>query len=233
MRHAVRTTTIAALPLLAAALSACGGGHRLADYDFSGRSVAVTHFPTPAPLLRTGGYDVDADDEDGALMTVILAGSRIAREVEARRARSRLDSAATRVDITSRVADRTLQRGSRYLGARPVAEEADPDYLLEVDVWSLGIDVRSDNAFVFVSGEVVLLDRRTGSEIWHSEVRRYDPLTPDAGDTGPVPSDIVTAGALGSMSVADFERILERLADHTADVMANELRSDLRDVRRR
>lgn len=229
-RPTIRTRTSMALVVLGATLAGCGGGHRLADYDFAGRSVAVTHFPAPAPLLRTGSYAVEAQDD--ALMTVIVAGSRVAREVEARRARARLDSAATRMDITTRVAERALERGSRYLGARPVLEVAGADYLLEVDVWSLGIDARSDQAYLFVSGEVILLDGRTGSEIWHSEVRRHDPLTPDVRDSGVVPADIVTAGVLGTVSVDDFERVLERLSDHAADVMVNELRSDLRVVRR-
>ena len=230
-RPGTRTRVGAALVLSTAILSGCGGGHRLSDYQFADRTIAVTHFPAPSPLLRTGGYDVDAQDD--ALLTVLVAGSRIAREVEARRARSRLDSAATRVDITTRVAERSLQRATRYLGARPVEDRRAADYLLEIDIWSMGIDARSDQAYLFVSGEAVLLDGRSGAEIWQSEVRSYDPLTPDIRDSGPIPADIMTAGALGTVSIGEFQRVLERLSDHAADVMVSELREDLRDVRRR
>lgn len=221
----------AVLPLLAlAGFSACGHGHHLGDYDFAGRTVAVTYFPAPPPELRTGGHgDVQGED---ALSTVLNAGSRIVREVEARRARARLDSAATRVDLAGRMAERTLERASRYLGARPVEDAAAADFLLEVDIRSAGIDVGADRAYLFVSGEAILLDRATGAEVWDQDVKGYDPLTPDVGGGGIVPEGVLTAGALSTLSVDEFQRILERLTDYTADRIARELREELRDVRR-
>lgn len=211
------------------ALAAGCGGHRLADYDFRDRTLAVVYFSAPAPELRTGGYGRDeASDPLGA---VVAAGGRIAREVQARRARARLDSAATRLDLASRFADRTLERAARYLGTRPVQERREADYLLEVDLRSMGLDARSDEAYLFVSGEAVLLDARTGTEIWDVDVRGWDPVTPELAND-PVLGDILTAGALGTLTVDDFERILTRLSDITADRIGRELREDLRDTRR-
>jgi hypothetical protein len=218
----------AAVLLVAGTAAACGGRHHLGDYDFGGRTVAVASFPAPGPELRTRNYGSSSEDALGA---VLAAGGRVAREMEGRKARARLDSAASRIDVASRVADRTLERASRYLGARAVPEEREADFILEVDLRSLGIDVRRDNSLVFVSGEAILLDGRTGREIWNQEVRSYDPITSDMVDT-PVLEDILTAGALSSVSVADFERILGRLADYAADRITRELREDLRDARR-
>ena len=216
-------------PLALFVLAAAGcGGHRLADYDFRDRTLAVVYFSAPAPELRTGGYDVDADDP---LVAVVAAGGRIAREVQARRARARLDSAATRLDLGTRLADRTLERASRYLGTRPVEDRREADYLLEVDVRRMGLNAGHDEAHLFVDGEAVLLDARTGAEIWDADVRGWDPVTPDLA-SDPMLGDILTAGALGTISVDDFERLLTRLSDYAADRIARELRGDLRDARR-
>jgi hypothetical protein len=77
---------------------------------------------------------------------VVAAGSRVAVELEGRRARARVDSAATSLGLGARVAERTLERTSLYMGARPVPDRDGADYLLEVDVRSLALDVRGDRA---------------------------------------------------------------------------------------
>jgi hypothetical protein len=212
-------------------LAACGGGHRLADYEFAGRTVGVTYFAAPAPQLRTGGYGGELQGDD-ALTAVVNAGSRIAREVGARGARSRLDSAATRLDLAGRMADRTLERASRYLGARPVDDASAADFILEVDVRSLGIDASGDRAYLFVTAEAILLDRRTGREVWDMDVRGYDPLTPGIDGGGVVPGGVITAASLSTVSVEEFERLLEGLTDYVGDRISRELREELRKVRR-
>ncbi|MFW5946843.1 MAG: hypothetical protein ACOCUW_00010 [Gemmatimonadota bacterium] len=218
---------LAVLGAATVALSACGG-HHLADYDFRDRTLAVVYFGTPRPDLVTGGYDLDTDNPVEA---VVSASGRILREVEARRARARLDSAATRVDLTARMADRTLDRAGRYLGTRPVQDEADADYLLEVDLFRTGLEARGRAAYLFVTGEVVLLDARTGREIWDRDLDGYDRVTPWVSGGPAMLGDVVTAGALNTVTVAEFERMLGGLADFVADRVARELREDLRDIR--
>lgn len=210
--------------------SACGGRHHLADYDFAGRSIAVVRLAPPAPELYTGGREITSDN---AIVAVIEAGSAVAVELESRRARSRLDSAAVTVDIASRLADGTLDRASRYLGTRPIESEDDADFLLEVDVERFGIDASgSGAASLFVEGEAILIDGRTGDEIWSEEVSAWDRLTPSVGGAGGTATGtIVTAAALTRITVEEFARILEQLADYAADVVTDELREDLRDVR--
>lgn len=218
----------ALIPVL---LTACGGRHHLKEYDFAQRSLAMVWAAPPTADLLTGPYGSSSAEHPVEL--VIQAGSQVAKELEARRARVRLDSAAVRVDVAELMAERTLDRASRYLGTRPVRAPAEASYLLELSVYELGIDARGDRAaYLYVDAEAVLLDAGTGREIWSEDIRGYDRLTPSLG-AGPVPTDILTAGALGSLSVDDFERLLERLGNYASDRITNELREDLRDARDR
>ena len=212
---------------LLGAIQGCGG-HHLAEYDFADQALAVVYFSAPAPELWTGGYSVEGDN---ALEMVMSAGGRVAREVEGRRAQARLDSAASRLDLAGRMADRTLERAGRYLGTRPVEEESEADYLLEVDVRRMGLDAGRTTADLVVVAEVVLLDARTGREIWNADVNGRDRLTPTVHSSLDVLEDVVTVGALSSVSVDEFEAILKGLTDFVADRVARELRSDLRSVR--
>lgn len=231
VRPAARRAPVRVLVLAVAASLACGGGHHLAEYDFGGGTLAMVDLGTPAPVLLTG--DVDVDTERGALETVLDAGSRAAKEVAARDARARLDSASARVDMGERMADRLLERAGRYLGTRAVEAASEADYLLELDVRDYGIDARGErDARLFVVAEAVLLHRRTGREIWNTEVRGRDRLTPSVEGSEHLPSDVFTAGGLARISVADFERILRGLADVSADAVTDQLREDLREVRR-
>lgn len=226
-----RRAPVRVLVLAVAGSLACGAGHQLADHDFAGGTLAVVDLGTPAPVLLTGGYDVDTDE--GALGAVLDAGSRAAREVAARKARARLDSAVARVDMGERMARRMLSRSSRYLGTRAVEAESEADYLLELDVRNHGIDARGGrDARLFVVAEAILIERRTGREVWNTEVRGRDRLTRAVRGIEEVPSDVFTAAGLTQISVADFEHILRGLADVSADAVTNQLREDLRDVRR-
>lgn len=224
-----RVAARAAAVALTLTVAGCGG-HHLAEYDFTDRTLAVVYFNAPAPELWTGGVDVDVD-RDNPLEAVMSAGGRVVREVEARRARARLDSAAVRVDLAERMAERTLERASRYLGTRPVESEAEADYLLEVDLRRMGLDAGQRAAYLFVVGEAVLLDNRTGREIWNQEVDAHDRLTPGMFGSPDLLGNVVTAGALSTVTVDEFERFLGGLTDFTADRIARELRADLRGAR--
>lgn len=225
------TGVAASLVFLAVAVgAACGGGHRLSEYDFAGGTLAMVDLGTPPPVLLTG--DVDVDTDEGALGAVLDAGSRAAKELSARKAGARLDSASRRVDMGEEMAERILERGSRYLGTTPAESEAEAEYLLELDVRDYGIDARGGrDARLFVVADVILLERRTGREIWNTEVRGRDRLVPSVEGVD-LPSDIFTAGGLTRISVDEFEGILRGLADVSADAVADQLREDLRDARR-
>ena len=217
------------LAVFALTTAACGG-HHLADYDFRNGTIAVVELPTARPEIWTGNHEIDADQNP--LISVIEAGSAVAVHLEARRARARLDSAAVRVDMSERMAGQALARASRYLGARAIEDDEAADYVLEIDVQQFGINASGGNATLYVDGEAILVHTRTGREIWNQEVSAWDQLTPSVNGAGAAGAGgILTAAALTRITVEEYERILEQLADYAADVMTQELREDLRDAR--
>lgn len=217
----------AALLLLAAA---CGGGHHLGEYDFAGRSMALVVLSPTAPILLTPNYDVKESDD--VISAVVKVGSKVARDVEGRRARARLDSAASRVSMADDLAKQTLERTSRYLGMRPVTSANGADFLLEIHLRNYGLDARGENAaYLFTNSEAVLLDRHTGREIWNVRVHGNDQLTPSMRGTGIPGGGIITAGTLRTVTVADFQEALNQLVALSSSRIADELRASLRDVR--
>ena len=217
------------LALLLAGAGACGK-HYLRDYQFADKSIGLVFLDPPAPELLHGWYNVDVGGN--AIQTVVRAGATVAKEIEAHRASARLDSAAARVDVPNRLAQRTLERASRYLGTRPIATPENADFVLEIQMQGFGIDARSNHAtYLYARAEAVLLDRRTGREIWSEEVRGSDRLTAFVVGTRNVPSAIFTAATLHNVSVADFERALDQLVAYTSSLITDELREKLRDVR--
>ncbi len=208
----------------------CGGKHYLNQYEFSGKTLALVFIDPPEPELLHGWYNIDVGDN--AITTVVNAGAKVAKEVVARRATARLDSATRRVNVATRMAERTTERASRYLGTRSVATADGADYVLEIQMRSFGIDARSNSAtYLYTRAEAVLLDRHTGREIWSEDVRGSNRLTPYVVGTGNAPSAIFTAGTLHTVTVADFEEALDQLVTLTSNLITNELREKLRDVR--
>src|SRR4051812_11612703 len=143
----------------------CGNKHYLNEYRFSQRTLAVVYIEPPAPKLLHGYYDLDNTVD--ALQSVARAAGGVAKEVSARRAMARLDSVIDLVDIEDLLANATVERADRYLGPRPAANEQSADFVLEVTMRSMGLDARSNTAaYMYTSAEAVLLDRRSGREIW-------------------------------------------------------------------
>jgi hypothetical protein len=215
-------------PLLV--LAGCGGRHHLAQYQFSGRSLALVYIEQPSAELRSGWYRLGSSDN--AVQSVVKAGATVAKEIEARRASTRLDSAARMVDVPTLLARRTLERASRYLGTRAVESPDSADFVLEVHLRSFGIDVRSEHAaYLYASAEAVLSDRKTGREIWSEDVTGRDRLTPWVLGTDNLPSAVFTAATLHTVGVADFQEALHQLVTYTSNLITGELREKLRGVR--
>ena len=228
MRHMTRLYALtAAVGLLAT--SACGPHYHLNEYTFADHTLALVVLGTPSPNLITGSYDLRSDD---VVELAAKVGSKAVKDVEARRARARLDSATSHMRLTDSLAMRALDRASRYLGVRPTRSAADADYLLEIHMRNYGIDASgSGAASLYTNAEAVLLDRRTGREIWNVKVHGTDRLTPRVRGTGDVGGSILAAGSLRTMTVQDFEQALDQLMSLSANVVADELRSALRDAR--
>src|SRR3954468_2746751 len=171
-----RSSTRAVLAALLLA-TACGGPrHHLNEYTFADHTLSVVVIGTPAPGLVTGGVDLRAED---VIELAAKMGSKAVKDVEARRARTRMDSATARMRLTDSLAKRTIERASRYLGVRAVPPTEDADFLLEIRMRNFGLDASGDGvAALYTNAEVVLLDRHTGREIWNVLVHGTDRLTP-------------------------------------------------------
>jgi hypothetical protein len=222
-----RTLLIAALLV---AVSGCGPKHYLAEYQFAEKSLALSFIEQPTPELLTGLYDLRVSRNP--VTTIARVGGGVAKEVQARKAGARLDSAARRVDVPTLLAQRTLERSAMYLGARPVPTTKDADFILEINMRGFGIDARSPHAaYLYTRAEAVLLDRRTGREIWSVDIRGTDRMTPFIVGTREIPSSIFTAATIHSVSVADFQEALEQLVASSSNAITNQLRDKLRDVR--
>jgi hypothetical protein len=208
----------------------CGGHNHLSEYSFTSRSMALVYVAPPRPELVTGWYDVPNIDDPVA--AVVATGSGIAKEVAGRKARTRLDSATSLVNVDSLISSRTLERASRFLGTQPSLDRSNADFLLEVDMHSSGIDIRGSRAaYLFMNATAVLLDAHTGREIWSFNVDGRNRLTPFLYGGNRAPDGAITAGVLSTVSVADFQRALEQLADFSSNEITDRLRQALRDAR--
>src|SRR6476469_8928041 len=190
----------------------CGGGHHLAEYPFASRTLAVVYIAPGSPELLTSYYDLSSSQNP--ITAVVRAGADVAREREGRRANARLDSAAARIDIPTVLAQRTLERASRYLGTRPIKDENQADYLMEVRMGRFGINAKADEAaYLFTFAESVLIDRRTGREIWNVNIHGRDRLTPYVESDSHIPGSLITASTLGSVGAAAFQNEHNQLID--------------------
>jgi hypothetical protein len=213
-------------------LTACGGQrHHLGEYSFAERSLGLVYVATPAPVLYTGSYGISRDDDP--MTAVMRAGAGVAKSVEARKANARLDSANARLNVADVLAKRTVERAGRYLGMRSAGPTEVADFVLEIQMRNFGIDASGASAaYLYTNAEAVLLERRTGREIWSAKVHGTDRLTPAVYGANRVPGTIITAGTLTTVSVADFQAALDQLATLSSTVIADRLRAALRDARR-
>jgi hypothetical protein len=232
-RHheAFRTTRSISITLTVILLTtACGRKQYLAQYQFSERTLAMVYLEPPSPELLTGFYDVPRSTDP--VQVAMRVGGGVAKEIQVSKASARLDSAARHVDIPTLLAQRTLDRASRYLGTRPVTSANDADYILEINMRHFGIDARYATAtYLYTRAEAVLIDRRTGREIWSVDVRGNDRLTPWVHGNQDIPSSVISAATISTVSVGDLREALDQLVTSSSNAITNELRDKLRGVR--
>lgn len=224
---------IAAVPLL----SACSHAQHLGEYDFRGRTIsAATIAPAQPEVLSGMRLHVDPDDPVRAVLRV---STEIAREATAQDVRSRLDRAASAVDVPARMSERVLRDGARQLRATPVAmptgsARSGSDFEIEVRIRRYGIVASSWTAaaYFLVDADVAILDGPTGRRIWKQHVRATDPVRPVVlSSPDRSVGNAVTAIALASMSTEEIQRELELLADFAADRVTRSLADGLEDAR--
>jgi hypothetical protein len=213
-------------------LPGCASSGRLHEFDFRGTGLAVVTIAPPRPEVFTGGlYHPENEDWIGTLMRV---GTEVARDAQAEKARERLSQASEEVDVAALMADRVLVRSAGLLRARPVESVEEADFELEVRVNEYGIQADSweARADFFIRGEVLLLESRSGEEIWRGEVEARDPVNPSGWELGIPMGNLMTAQALASLSVEEMKGALGELAVYSADRITEEFQEAVDRARR-
>ena len=227
-----------ALVLLAAALApvlaGCGPSHRLRDYDFDGRSVAVIAAIPPAPRVMSDLWSDAFIDPYDPFGSAVRVGSAAAKWEQARKAQARLDSAVARVDVAEIVARRALAGAAPTLGLRPVDRPDEADFVLDIRVYDYGLVADSyDGATYFaMEADVVLFDGRTRETVWKERLREREVLTNVLFGLPAAAGNVVTARALALLSADEMEVGLVRLAEFAADRVTRELQEDFLRSRR-
>jgi hypothetical protein len=219
-----RFRIIPALALVLIAGSGCASAGKLAEYDFRDRSVGVISLGEPRPEILTDAVlDVDFSNP---LRAALRIGADVVKEVQASRARTRLDAAAAETDVSGRMMDRVLRGMAGELRAVPVEDAREAEFEVEVLIRRYGIDADSwmGPAHFFIESEVVLREAATGRRIWKGKVTEREAITPVLiGAGGPswqeqaIINDVITAAGLASLSPEAMHRMLEALADFSAD----------------
>ncbi|KPK96256.1 hypothetical protein AMJ80_00990 [bacterium SM23_31] len=205
----------------------CGASNRLREYEFRDlTAAAVISSPLRPEVFTDPSIYIDKDNPLGSFLRI---GSTIAREFQAEKARARLDSAITLVDVPERIRNRTVESSSTYLHYRPIEDYHNSDFLFNIYIQNYGIDAQSWESDVYFQIEVKvhLLDNKTGAEIWKTSVKEREPLSRKIFDSGSYTADnVFTAIALSSLSVEEMSKGFQYLADYTADQITKKLQKD-------
>lgn len=228
------TTCFALLLLVALGATGCSGSREALDLDLAGQRVAVVAAIPPQPLVFTDALPDVHLDPDNPAGSFFRAGTAFAKQTQVHRAQQRLDSALLHIDVSERIARRTLLQSARALHFKPVNQPEAADYLLDLRVADYGLVADSWESAVFfeIDALLMLVDPQTERTIWERRLRETEPVSEVFVDLGPGLGHAVTAVELARLSVDDTVRALERLADHTADRLAEALRHDVRQADR-
>jgi len=225
---------LAVVPALALVLlggSGCASAGKLAEYEFRDRTVGVVPLGAPRPEILTD-FMLDVNFSN-PLQAALRIGADVVKEVEASRARPRLDAAAAEADVHGRMVARVLSGVAGELRAVPVEDARRAEFELEVVIKRYGIDAENwlGPAHFFIESELILREAATGRRIWKGKVTERDAITPvlvNATGVGwqeqAIANDILTAAGLSSLSPDAMVQMLEALADFSADRILHNFR---------
>jgi len=187
--------------------------------------LAVVTIAPPNPRVFTDDF-IEAEDRSW-FENLVRFGSKVARDAQAEEAGEKLAQASQEVDVAGLMADRVLEQSARLLRARPLTSLEGADFELEVRVKEYGIraDSWDSHADFYIQAEVLLLESGTGDRIWREEVDARDAISSGSWAGGGLLGDLVTAQALGSLSVEEMKAALADLAICSADRIFQELQA--------
>ncbi len=205
-------------------LSACSS-NKLREYDLRESDIAARTFTPPRAGISTGG-EVYIDKKD-PIGTILSVGGTIAKEIEAAKARARLDSAMTLVEIPAIIEEEVLFKAAELLNSRPINEVKAADFVLNFDFKEYGIDAESwvGGVRFVIDVKTELIDQKRGRRIWKKHINEREAVSPTLFGLGSV-NKVIDAVALSKLSVEEMAAGLENLAHYTADRIARQLYND-------
>ena len=200
--------------------------NRLAQYEFREADIAAQTFMPPHANVFTN-LDIFIDPDD-LIRSAIRLGTSVVREVEAERARARLDSAMVLVDVPAIIEEEVLLQTAEMLDYRPVNEVHSADFVFTIDLKRYGIDASSWSAgtFFIITARIELIDNEEHRRIWKGRVEAREPLSPRFfGLTNSI-ENVLDAIALSELSVEEMATGFEYLANFSAGLIAEKLYRD-------
>lgn len=227
-----RVVPVPFAPCLALALllvaSGCGPSNRLRDVSLDGTRVAVTAAIPPHPRVQAGSLAEAGINPYDPIGSAIRVGTAVDKRRQARRAQVRLDSVVAQVDVSDRIARRVLTESAQALRFSPTARPDGAAYVLDLRVYDYALvaDSFEGATFFVLLGEMRLLDATTGDEMWRLRIEEREVLDRTLFGLPAAVGNVVTGRALASLSADEMEMGLVRLADLTAERVAERLRRD-------
>ena len=224
----LRLSVCAAGLVGAVVLTGCGPSNRLREVDLTGRRVAVVAAVPPHPRVQAGSPAEAGINPYDPVGSVLRVGTAIDKRREARRAQTRLDSVVARVDVADRIARSVLVRTADVLRVAPADRPDGADYVLDLRIadYALVADSFEGDTYFVLLGDMLLRDAATGSELWRADIRERNVLDGSIFGLPAAIGNVVTGRALARLTPEQMEAGLLRLADRTAQRVADRLERD-------
>lgn len=223
-----RRFVLAAGAAVLLAASGCGPSNRLREVSLDGRRVAVTAAIPPAPRVQAGSRLEAGIDIYDPIGTAVRMGTADDKYRQARRAQVRLDSVVARIDVADRIARQVLAGSATALGFAPTARPSTSDYVLDLRIedYALVADSFEGATFFVLLGEMRLLDARTGTELWRTNLEEREVLDRSIFSMPAALGNVVTGRALAGLSPEEMATGLARLGDYVAERVIDRLAHD-------
>ncbi len=225
--YIIKSLQLILIVFVSLGLIECSSYKKLINYTFKDHTASAIVTAAPWADVFTDSYM--HIDKDNLFRTFLNVGSAIAKEVEAEKVKTLLDSAMKQVNVPERIKNRTLEKGADYLHYRPVQEHSQADYLFDIYIKDYGIDAKSWDAGVYfkIDVKVNLIDNRTGKQIWKKHVQERKPVSRTIFSLGgTTTSNIINAIMLSNLSVEEMIKGFQYMADYTADRIIQKLQKD-------
>jgi len=212
--------------LLCLAVFVACSSNKLAQYELRDADIAARTYMPPRANVFTD-VDVVINPND-IVRSVISVGTTVAREVQAARARARLDSAMAMVDVPAIIEEEVLFQAAEMLNFRPVNEVPAADFIFQIEMKRYGIDARGWDVgtYFVVDSRVELIDNVQHRRIWKGRVKAREPLSPRFFGLNYPIENVLDAVALSELSVQEMAAGLEYLANFSAELIAEKLYRD-------